>query len=407
MLTVGALGLTCAFALGACAVEDALVGVNAGSGGGGPGGTGGDGVSGHDGVTGGTGASAGHAPAGVSVSYSLVQIRTEALDKCLGRTLPVEPSGTVACRVYAAPGATRPPSEADYACDAPGRGPVEPAVRASVLEYFRSQGQCSDSPDSNLQPCADVCLCDVHQAEGPSLENCQREIAPPPNTHGWCYVAPEQGVGVPELVAECPDYDRHRLIFRGDAVPRDELFVLACATTTVPNDVPVVVARFGDACVPADEYRIDFGGFSVSDVTIERDSPACEDSGVCVVNHFQGRTICPYGQTAEELAVAPSCFLPSSNVTVTVPVEPQSLERRAAKTAICSCRCDGPGDGPFCSCPSDMQCTELVRPLGLASDDAVVGSYCIPKDTEYDPQDPGNFELCNADTTNCDDPRPY
>jgi hypothetical protein len=52
----------------------------------------------------------------------------------------------------------------------------------------------------------------------------------------------------------------------------------------------------GDPCIPEDEYRNDFPGFSVGEVNVESRSFQCA-TRVCLVNHFQGRASCPYGQT--------------------------------------------------------------------------------------------------------------
>jgi hypothetical protein len=53
----------------------------------------------------------------------------------------------------------------------------------------------------------------------------------------------------------------------------------------------------GDPCVPEDEYRNDFSGFSIGEVNVESRSFQCA-TRVCLVNHFQGRSSCPYGQSS-------------------------------------------------------------------------------------------------------------
>jgi hypothetical protein len=249
-------------------------------------------------------------------------------------------------------------------------------------------------------------LCEALQADGTDLAACQNELAPPSGTDGWCYVAPAQGVGVSALVAECDEFMPQRVLFYGDGLPRGETFVLACADASVAPSQPAVAGALGDPCLPVDESSPSFSGYAATEVTVETGSAACESS-LCLVNHLQGRVSCPYGQRADQVGVEPSCFVPGSSVAVTVPVEPQLVARQAANTAVCSCRCDGPGDGPFCACPSDMTCVPLVSALGLPGEEAVAGSYCIPNGTEYDPSDPSGFDLCNADAENCGESRPY
>src|SRR5262249_2719070 len=101
---------------------------------------------------------------------------------------------------------------------------------------------------------------------------------------------------------------------------------------------------------------------------------ACE-TGTCIVNRFQGRVTCPYGQIG---GGAPRCRVPETQDPVAAPlVPPQLIGRQPDKAVYCSCRCDGPPDiGPFCACPSGFECTQLGRDLGTGHR-ALAGSYCI------------------------------
>jgi hypothetical protein len=68
----------------------------------------------------------------------------------------------------------------------------------------------------------------------------------------------------------------------------------------------------GDPCVPEDEYLTTFSGFAVGEVNVESRSFQCL-TRVCLVNHFQGRVSCPFGQDEdayddpEWLAAHPGC----------------------------------------------------------------------------------------------------
>ena len=44
--------------------------------------------------------------------------------------------------------------------------------------------------------------------------------------------------------------------------------------------------------------------------------------------------------------------------------------------SMCTCHCAGPGEGPFCDCPSGFQCLELIEDLETPE----AGSYCVPND---------------------------
>lgn len=177
----------------------------------------------------------------------------------------------------------------------------------------------------------------------------------------------------------------------------------------------------GDPCTPEDEYQTEFSGYSVTEVNVESRSFQCE-TRVCLVNHFQGRVSCPYGQTEQTVcdvlgAEAVGCIsgpsgaaktgdapdvcrvpgttgLNDSGATaaddvIAVEVKPQLFERQAANAVYCSCRCDGPEENArYCECPSGFACVELVDDLGSViggGGGQLAGSYCIKDGTQYDP----------------------
>jgi hypothetical protein len=131
----------------------------------------------------------------------------------------------------------------------------------------------------------------------------------------------------------------------------------------------------GDPCVPEDEYQTEFSGYSVGEVN--------------VVNGFQGRVSCPYGQTQEALDAHKNtdpgngalCRVPGTLEVINVPVQPQLVQRRPEDAVYCSCRCANArgqtDDGArYCECPSGYTCTRLVDDLGLGQAQ-LAGSYCI------------------------------
>jgi hypothetical protein len=159
------------------------------------------------------------------------------------------------------------------------------------------------------------------------------------------------------------------------------------------------VGGVGDPCIPEDEYTTGFSGFSVEEVNVESRSFQCE-TRICLVNHFQGRVSCPYGNNASTInasaAPAPEtpgpCHVPENPIEITVPVDPQLSARQAADAVYCSCRCDGPDpNARYCECPSGFSCTRLVEDLKLGSAQ-LVGSYCVREGTEY---------ARNVDRTTC------
>lgn len=188
----------------------------------------------------------------------------------------------------------------------------------------------------------------------------------------------------------------------------------------------------GAPCVPEDEYLTGFSGFSQSEVNVESRSFQCE-TRVCLVNHFQGRVSCPYGQVENpsgsglstcmgtiENRNSPecqpsgglhrdSCQVPSRDGSawedrIIPPVLPQLVDRQAADAVYCSCRCGGvegadDSGATYCECPSGFVCEPLVEDLGLGKE-ALAGSYCVKEGTTYDPGAEAT-QLCDSTTQNC------
>lgn len=189
------------------------------------------------------------------------------------------------------------------------------------------------------------------------------------------------------------------------------LFALACE----PGGV-------GDPCIPEDEYQPGFGGYDVREVNVESRSFQCE-TRVCLVNHFQGRVSCPYGQSEADLSLPAAdkkkrCRIPGTSGLdeadgIKVAVKPQAVSRQGnayeartgGKDAVyCSCRCanakGSTDDGArYCECPSGYQCAKLIDDLGLGKE-ALAGSYCIKKGTAYPPTTIPEEE-CASDFANC------
>lgn len=201
------------------------------------------------------------------------------------------------------------------------------------------------------------------------------------------------------------------------------------ALAYLPLAVGCDVGGVGDPCIPEEEYQTQFSGFALDEVNVESRSFQCE-TRICLVNHFQGRVSCPYGQTEDTVcrvygsdavgcsdagavgdgnaAALDVCRIPGAsgledrNDAIEVAVEPQLEQRRPENAVYCSCRCDGPDpNARYCECPSGFACVELVKDLGLGSGQ-LAGSYCIVDGTVYDPAEP-LLGVCDLNQGNCED----
>jgi len=158
----------------------------------------------------------------------------------------------------------------------------------------------------------------------------------------------------------------------------------------------------GDPCVPEDEYQAYFSGYELGEVDFETRSFQCE-TRVCLVNHFQGRVSCPYGQSTSAGGAA-RCHIPGSSgpgADIRVDVRPQLTNRRASDAVYCSCRCGGPDSGArYCHCPQGFTCTELARDIGVGAAE-LSGSYCIRAGTAYDSRYFGPGPTCDIAQHDC------
>jgi len=147
----------------------------------------------------------------------------------------------------------------------------------------------------------------------------------------------------------------------------------------------------GDPCVPEDEYQQYFSGYSVTEVNMESRSFQCE-TRLCLVNHFQGRVSCPYGQLESEVT-APTrpdfklCHIPGTIGAanqIKVAVNQQYEGRKAVDTVYCSCRCNGADPAAhYCKCPTGFQCVDLLNAIKGLGGTELAGSYCVKEGTDF------------------------
>jgi len=161
----------------------------------------------------------------------------------------------------------------------------------------------------------------------------------------------------------------------------------------------------GDPCVPEDEYQKFFAGYSVTEVNMESRSFQCE-TRLCLVNHFQGRVSCPYGQTEAEVTASMRpdyqlCHIPGTTGKenqIQVEVNKQYDKRKAADTVYCSCRCNGADTSAhYCKCPTGFQCVDLLNAIKGLGGTELAGSYCVKEGTEFQNGVTSTGAYCQAD----------
>ncbi|HLV19693.1 MAG TPA: hypothetical protein VKZ49_02385, partial [Polyangiaceae bacterium] len=173
----------------------------------------------------------GYTPA---VAAIVERIKIALNDRCLPRKLdPDVDTKEVPCKVVEA----LPPKDGCTPCDAlEGRDDPEGRLVRPVLELLSKEGRCSADGAGGEPRCSDMCLCEIEQTQGASLEACQNADTNGGFT-GFCYVDPEAGAGNnPALVANCPPAER-RIVRFGRGTPQaGATTVIACAGATFRTD---------------------------------------------------------------------------------------------------------------------------------------------------------------------------
>lgn len=201
----------------------------------------------------------------------------------------------------------------------------------------------------------------------------------------------------------------------GPLFARGLVGVAAAAAVVVGAGTGCKQTGVGNPCVPEQEYDPTFSGFVVDQVNVESKSYQCE-TRLCLVNHFQGRVSCPYGQDKEGQPPggAKACVIPGTAEAISGPpddtkngkaVPPQCAGRTSEQAVYCSCRCaniDGRTDdgANYCQCPDGFACEQLVTSIG-AGDTGLTGAYCIKANTKYDRNKTGCDQTCDPATKKC------
>jgi hypothetical protein len=179
--------------------------------------------------------------------------------------------------------------------------------------------------------------------------------------------------------------------------PTGAIAFLGCGQTSSSSGISETPAPLvGTVCTPSEERSPSFPGFDDHLVTLDEGNAACS-GGLCLVNHFQGLTTCPYGQdkNGNPPPGASACALPDAGGLAHPDagawgqtIGPWCTDRMPASTVYCSCRCQNAlgraDDGaPYCTCPSGYTCSQAVP--AIEPGDPRAGGYCIKNGTAYSP----------------------
>jgi hypothetical protein len=144
------------------------------------------------------------------------------LGKCLPRPLDVELDGSLPCKV-----AESSPTATGCDCSAPGRAAPSAALAEAVRDELELAGHCGANADKS---CADFCVCEIEQTTGEAQQSCQQDLQFSGAEPGYCYVDPDNALGNPELVQNCPSTSRQTLRFVGQDTPRNgAVTFMACS----------------------------------------------------------------------------------------------------------------------------------------------------------------------------------
>lgn len=175
-----------------------------------------------------------------AVAALVNRLKEKLKGSCLPRALSVDPdTHRVPCSIVEAVGSNAlSGASCEQFCADEYRDPVASSnpMNAAVIDSMRRSKLCDTS---STPKCGEMCLCELRQKEGGELETCQTadEGTVTNLQAGYCYVDPDNGIGNPALVENCPSTQRRILRFVGNN-----------PTSTTGTAVPLPGALVYTAC---------------------------------------------------------------------------------------------------------------------------------------------------------------
>jgi hypothetical protein len=167
-----------------------------------------------------TAADFGYRPAIAAIVDRLGERLTE---KCLPRKLEVqevEGGMQASCLIVEA-------DEKGTGCDPEqARSEVSPEMASNVRQRLLNTHLCSDLK----QDCLDYQLCAIEPLAPGTAEHQSCLSGGASSGDGWCYIAPEQGLGDVSQVEKCPETKKRKIRFAGASNPKKgSVTFFACA----------------------------------------------------------------------------------------------------------------------------------------------------------------------------------
>lgn len=152
-----------------------------------------------------------------AVDAIIDRLKVALAGRCLPRPLAVEPGagGKLPCVVVEAA-----QTQGTCSCDTAQRKAASADEHALVMKQLAERGECG-TPGTPSCAASSFCLCELSQAEGPTLDQClNSEVGA--DTPGYCYVNPfgDSPQGNQALVQNCDPTSRQLIRFVGPDTPK-------------------------------------------------------------------------------------------------------------------------------------------------------------------------------------------
>jgi hypothetical protein len=166
-----------------------------------------------------------------AISALVERLKEKLANRCLPRRLEPARDGTVPCALIEVRFGV-----SDCSCDAASsRSKPEADIQGEIHSRLLASFSERCGPDD--PSCARACQCEVEQIRKSADRLACQNSDDGAGVQGWCYVAdtPDQQVGNPALVRNCPATERRLLRFVGDGLAENSLTFVACTGAAIPQ----------------------------------------------------------------------------------------------------------------------------------------------------------------------------